>query len=272
MKIIPPGQPTDTYLRILVFGDYNSGKTSFAATFPAPLLIHCVTEGGYKTFETGQGNLFPVAPVGETHSAWVAGLQGAVRVSEDVSTNSQNIQRMAFNGTLPYQTIVIGGFSIIHGLVVSEAEKIHSGERNNFAKWGYLLNWITRIIQDFFNHPCNGIIEANLKEKRGDNGRVLGLMPDIDGKGCGRLLNAVDFGVYMQQINPGQFTGQIHQTGDVKTKKRFALALADHCSQVQNMSYDFFVEWLGLPNVMEADPNHPRCQPGVWPYKGHCHM
>ncbi len=268
MKMIAPNTPTDINLRLLVFGESGVGKTSFAGTFPSPLLIHCTTEGGWKTFATRNGSLFQVAEVGDTHSAWVNGIPGGVRISEDVSTLSRRIQQEAFAGTFPFKTVVVGGFSVIQRLVFAEAEKVY-GDRDRYKLLGYVLNWVLRVIQDFFNIPCHVIIEANLKQVY-SNDVLTGVTPDITGAGGRHIINSCDFGIFMEQ-NTGVVTGQLHPTNVTKTKKRFAPLLAKHTGPVRDISYDFFSEELGpnlIPDIRDADPNHPRCR-GVWPYAAH---
>lgn len=266
MAFIQAGQPLDVYLRILLFGKAGSGKTGIAGTFPAPLMIHASSEGGYKTFQQNNGtNLFPVELIGDRHQAWIQGANGGQKISDELSGVAQRL-----NTALsvppeyrPFKTVVVGGLSVIQRMFISEAMKRYPSEKHTQKMWGYVQNVMLKLTQEFFALPCHVILEANSKDIV-DDGRIRGYEPDLQGQGKNHVLNSVDLSMLVRQDMAGQVTGQIARSGETEIKKRFAAALGQHTLPIPQPSYDFFAEKLGLPAFPGVDPNHPRCR-GLWP-------
>jgi hypothetical protein len=58
--------------------------------------------------------------------------------------------------------------------------------------------------------------------------------------------------------------GSLQTTQRARTKVRLPALWSSE--DIQNPSYDWFQERLGLPDLPQIDPAHPRCQPGMWPW------
>lgn len=272
MQIIPAGgQARELWLRMVIWGGWKSGKTTLAASFPAPILIHPLVESGYDTVRRGQQYLCAVLPLGETHAMWMQG-KGGVPVSEELFAAVQSIYLGVKDGSMPYKTIVLGGFSMFQKLVIEEmdrrADSMRKGkEKDLYRKWGLVLEWATRMAHVLFTIPAHVIIELNQKERT--EGGLAVYEPDLAGQTQNIFLNDANVVVFQQATPIGYFT-HFRATPGAMAAPRFSELWGG--VPVQNCCYDYFADHLGLPPIWVADPFHPRCQPRAWPWDCHWHV
>lgn len=267
-----PGAPADKYLRVFLWGLWKSGKTVVSSTFPAPLFVHPFSEGGYGTFGGPYGSLFPYYALGINFNEWLASL-GGMKVSDELNNIVAELYTSLKMGTCPYQTIVLGGFSIIANMVYQEGAKLFTDSQK---QWGHLSAWSKTFTGMLFSLPMHVIVEVSAKEARKDRtGYVETLTPDISGQSKTMYLNSANVIAFQEVRGQGLFQTHFRPVvrknpADKKAEpKQYALAKSrfsqlDYPNPVVDCCYDHFAQPLGLPPLSVADPYHPRCQPGVW--------
>lgn len=274
---VPAGGTSKTYLRIMLWGSWKSGKTVFASTFPAPYFLHPASESGYDTFKdprTGQ-SLFPYYQLGLTHQEFIAGMGGR-SISEELNSQVAEIYARVKAGTCPYQTVVLGGFSVTCNNVWLEGVKRFPGERNTMKQWGYLSDWSKVFSEVLCSLPLHVIVEVNARTvKKSMTGWVEKVTPSLSGQTGEIYLNKSNVicfqeareGLYQTHFSPVQRRDPNDRKSEVQeyafATSRLA-ALKCYTSPVVNCSYDHLAGPLGLPPLTAVDPYHPRCQPGVW--------
>jgi hypothetical protein len=133
------------YIHMLLAGKISSGKTSFAATAPAPLFLGYAPEGGYETLEPPPHGKF------NTQLLWDPDVLPAVWAMEgmaDYFTAIAKLTEMAKTGKLPYRTLVFDSVSVYTQLVVSElAEKNPKNDpRQNYGSLGDAITLLVKRI------------------------------------------------------------------------------------------------------------------------------
>jgi hypothetical protein len=162
--------PDDNFVKIFVAGDFGTGKSRFASTFPTPAFVFdtdnkIVTYSG-KRFDYGQ---YPTSA-----SGWVeydkdtAAIAKAARAGEYKSVildSTTSLMELAMERAMqldPKRSVVGGPLWNVHYQIV----------RN-------LIEPKLRILR---NLPCNVLIIAHLKTLMNDDGAVIGYDPLLTGQ------------------------------------------------------------------------------------------
>jgi len=154
MREVVLGTGTATqYVRMLAAGKTSSGKTSFAATAPAPLFLSYAPEGGYETLEPPPYGKF------NTQLLWnpdVLPVIWAMDGMADYFKAVNTLTEMARNNTLKFGTLVFDSVSIYTQLVVSElAEK--NPKQDPRQNYGMLGDAITLLVKRIHALPMHVI-------------------------------------------------------------------------------------------------------------------
>lgn len=266
------GTPSPFYARLVTYGTPKAGKTTFAATWPAPVFIHPEMESGYDSIRLGGTHIFDTIRYGSTHHLWLDKVKGTRPVTEELDEIIQRLAVDLYNGKCPYKTLVFGAVSLVQGMVVSEAERLKSG---NMQVWGYVAQWMRRFVQSVCSLPVHVILELSADPVRKEEytGRVLRYEPQLSGKASGIVLHSVNATMFVQNLGGGQFMADMTERPYCHAEVRLRdlwmpqplRSPTDDWSR-DGLSYDFFAARLGLPPIWEADPNHPRNWPGFWPW------
>ncbi|MFA4974800.1 MAG: AAA family ATPase [bacterium] len=272
------------FLRIGVYGYPGSGKTFTSMTWPAPLLINPLAEGGHNTARHPDGS-FIVQPVviGSTHAAFLRDVPGSVSIKVELEQWIEYIYRAALMKQCPWQTIVLGGFSDIATMIYEQAEKEaqdaqkrRGGKEDKHRAWGDVLAWYNRTVHMLFSLPFHVIIEMGCKVTMDKDNRdqVATVEPDLSGRG-GKLVlpRELDMLIYTERNGSTFFTHFAPRVSKPVFYMKAPRFLAMSFQQpVQDCSYDVFAQALGLPPIWVCDPGHPRCQQGRWPWSVPWHV
>lgn len=264
------------WIRMVLWGTWKSGKSVLAASFPAPIFIHPVVESGYDSLriqwdsQAGQWTIpFDVVQLGQIGS----------RMSVEEELRSwllflrQHISADVFAGRRPqYQTIVIGGFSIIQKAVLQGIEQQLPGEKNVMRRFGKLASWAQELTQILFSIPAHVIIEVSASEYRPEGQKVgeraVYYEPEIVGQTKSVVLHDANLILFQEAVAGPRYLTRFQRTLEAKHVD-VRLHQLRGIGTVENVCYDLFAERLGLPPIWVADPAHPRCVLGQWPW--HCH-
>lgn len=167
----------DPYLKMLVYGRNKQGKTRFAATAPAPLLIDVNEKGSKSGRDVGpDAKVFPVA-------AW-----------EDLT----HVMWYLRKGNHEYESVIIDTITNMQHLcmrhVLGEAEDRDPNRPPSMPDrraWGQLSELMKPLIYDFRNLPMHVIFiaqERNIDdEETGTTERVPDLSPGVRGVAMGAV-------------------------------------------------------------------------------------
>ena len=263
------GQWSPVYMRQLIFGVPKSGKSTYCGTWPAPLMLHPVVESGYDTFRRPDGtNLFPHVKLGSEQHLWLAepaGKEKHTRVSDELRQWIRQLSIDLDKGTCPFQTIVLGGFTMLQSLVIAEGEKLKSGG-NKYATWDYVLKWSTELLQTLCTLPIHVIFECGADNVTKDVNAITAARPALSGKAYQNLLADVNVILWQECIGGRYFTAVSTGKSQVNGVR---FSFLNTPQPVENCCYDWFAQRLGLPPIYVVDPNHPRVlyngTPG-WPW------
>lgn len=257
------------YFRGFIYGEPKSGKTVFCGSWPAPLLIHPYSEGGYDTFLLPDGtNLFPHVQLGMEHHLWLQNYKGVKGktyrcASDELRAWIRVLSSQLDSGKCPYKTIVIGGFNVIQDMVYSEGEMYNPTDGQK--TWGYVARWATDLLQSLCNFPAHVIIEcgASVIDKDRKTGQAAKWAPSVSGKAYNSLLAAMNAIMFQQKETGPTFTTSVAPNSRYVSGTR--LAAIAYPQPIQNACYDTFAQPLGLPPIHVVDPSHPRVR-GMWPW------
>lgn len=146
MREIPLGTGVATqYVHMLVGGKISSGKTSFAATAPAPLFLASAKESGFETLEPPPHGKF------DTRLLWDPNVLPSVWAMEEMGDYFKAVQRlstMAASGKCPFRTLVFDSVSVYTQETVCElAEKNpKSDPRQNYGSLGEAITRLVKLI------------------------------------------------------------------------------------------------------------------------------
>jgi hypothetical protein len=162
--------PDDNYLKIFVAGDFGTGKSRFASTFPTPAFVFdidnkIVTYSG-KRFDYGQYALNAVGWVEfERDITVVAKAAKAGEYKSVILDSTTSLMELAMERAMqldPKRSVVGGPLWNVHYQIV----------RN-------LIEPKLRILRGL---PCNVLIIAHLKALMNDDGAIIGYDPLLTGQ------------------------------------------------------------------------------------------
>ena len=269
---VEQGTVSPFHFRLFIYGEPKVGKTAFCGSFPKPLLLHPKSESGYDTFRQPDGtNLFPKVELGLEQHLWLrekVGKESHRCVSQEIRTWTENLSVQLERGECPYQTIVIGGFNVIQDMILAEGNKISPGDGQK--AWGYVAKWAADFLQSLCNFPAHVIIEcgAAVVDKDRSTGRASKWAPAIAGKTYNSVLAATNLILWQEKDLAGRFMTYVSINPNSVNGSRL-YTLTQMPQPVPNACYDTFAQYLGLPPIYVADPQHPRViydgQP-QWPW------
>jgi hypothetical protein len=137
-------------IKILVVGDFGSGKSSFFSTFPSPGYVFDLDQHieGYqgKDFNYSQ---YPFTPAG-----WVAFEKEFKVVEKDVKKGK-------------YQTVILDSTTALIDLAMERALQLDPKREHNGPIWNVhyqiVKNLVAPKLRRFLTLPCNVLISAHLK-------------------------------------------------------------------------------------------------------------
>lgn len=169
--VIDSGAPPRE-IRALVVGPFKSGKTHFAATFPAPLFIADASEGGYKTLFEMPSELWwdpAVRP-----EVW------AIESFKDIGTQVlPRLESAAAAGKFKWRTIVFDPISIYSDRVLAEMQGANP-DRDNRQNYGDLAVHLRALLLRFHALPAHMLWLSHTKE--GEAGVELAIQGQMSGK------------------------------------------------------------------------------------------
>jgi hypothetical protein len=138
------GQATQ-YIHMLVGGKISSGKTSFAATAPAPLFFADAAEGGFETLEPAPHGKF------DLRMLWNPNELPAVWAMENMADYFKELTRLTElirTGKCSYRTLVFDSVSVYTQRVISElaAANPKSDPRQNYGMLGDAITLLVKRI------------------------------------------------------------------------------------------------------------------------------
>lgn len=150
--IIGSGQATK-YVHALIAGKVSSGKTTFAATAPAPIIFGDTAEGGFKTLEP--------PPHGKTDPRlfWdprVPPKVWAMDCMGDYFTGVKRLNEMVAVGKCPFKTLVFDSVSIFTQHTLNElATKMPNADKRQL--YGLLGDSVTSLVTKIHALPMHVI-------------------------------------------------------------------------------------------------------------------
>lgn len=145
------------YVRAIIAGGPASGKTSFAASAPDPLFISDAAEGGYKTIESMDPNLWWDPRKAPTVWAIENGLA-------DVPVLLARLEALKSSGKFPFKTVVLDPISIYAERILAELQMKEPG-KDNRQVYGDLANHLRVLLLRFHALPCNVLWLCHVKDK-----------------------------------------------------------------------------------------------------------
>ena len=133
--------PISNYLRVVVGGKPSSGKTSFAATAPAPLFFGDMSEGGFQTLDTMERDE-------RMRAFWwdakVAPVVWAMENMLEYRPALDKLRTMIAQKKCPFRTLVFDSLSIYGKRVLRE---LRTGDpkrdgRQNYGDLEYSIDWL----------------------------------------------------------------------------------------------------------------------------------
>lgn len=278
------------WLRLVLYGLAGTGKTMVGLTFPSPLLIGPRAEGGYGTAIHPDGSfLVMAAALGSSHAAFCRGA-GGTPISEEYLAWTDELYRVTIGAPVSWrmpdgtparrpQTLILSGFTDALALVFGEGEKVHvtepqkNGRKGDPQKaWDAPLAFTKRVMSCVNALPMHVIVELGARDVRSEDpskrGAIIGYKPDVPGQSANIIYRQADAILYQERAGTSYRT--VFRSSSTPTKLRHS-AFKNAPAQVENLSYDHFAAALGLPTLNQCDPEHPRCQPGRWPWSTHNH-
>jgi hypothetical protein len=141
------------YIHVLLGGKISSGKTTFAASAPAPLFFGDPTEGGYKVLEP--------PPKGKTDPRlfWDSRVKPDVWAMEcmaDYHTGIKRLNDMIAARKCPYKTLVFDSVSIYTQRVLAELDAKFSN-MDKRQRYGLLGDSVTSLVAKIHALPMHVI-------------------------------------------------------------------------------------------------------------------
>lgn len=172
MEIINTKDIKDQLPTIMVFGAGGSGKSTFAATFPKPLIVDF--EGGTKFFSKRGINVDTIQI-----KSWFA--------PEESAEFMKDIE--------PYETIVIDPVGVAMDMILEAPHVTRLKSRAGGMHWQEAKDTMKRFLDAVRKTGKNVVIVAHVEEKQ--DGDLIVKRPKIVTKLSEELFNMVDIVAYM---------------------------------------------------------------------------
>jgi hypothetical protein len=146
------------YIRMLAGGGSTAGKTHFAATFPKPLFISDLSEGGFNTLQSMNRDLWwdpKVAP--EVH---------AIEHWRDLLSELTKLEALA-SGKFPWKTVAMDAISIYAERVLVELKAAQPDIKDPRQYYGQLKDILAGLVQRVNRLPAHVIWLCHVTEDGG---------------------------------------------------------------------------------------------------------
>lgn len=142
--------PLNRALSVLVHADTKVGKTTFAATAPAPVLYLDV-EAAHRFIDRPKVFWDPISQAPPEVGEW----ELCVVVVRDYNYMVKAMEWLR-SGKHPFRSVVVDSISELQKRCKDQLKAV--GEEMNYKKWGALLDhmeWLVRSLRDLTEHPTN---------------------------------------------------------------------------------------------------------------------
>jgi len=182
-------------LKVLIYGDSGTGKTTWGALCPEPMILLTEPQGRQAiaaanpeaeiVFVRDYEHFY--ALLGEIqHARFVAG-RGKVSVTNDKGESE----------VIVFGSIIIDSLSDLHGMMVDHYKADEPGQRDSMQRWGQVQNTMKGVLGELRGLPTN-VVALCLACETGGEGEPRRTLPDLYGgmKGkAAQFFNAVGYSV-----------------------------------------------------------------------------
>lgn len=183
------------YLKVLVYGDSGSGKTTWAVRSPRPLVL--------LTEPQGKASIAAAAP--DARLLEVGDLEHALQVMEAAMRlplgTVEGQPCLVLADGAPIQTIVLDGLSDLHREAMDGMRKVGS-DGKEMPDWGRIQASMSRLLDALRDLPCNVVCTALTNDDLDDR-QQRRILPALYGQlktGVGQYFNAVG---YCEKVSAG---------------------------------------------------------------------
>jgi hypothetical protein len=145
--------PISKYIRVVIGGKPSAGKTSFAATAPAPLFLGDISEGGFQVLDTMERNP-------KLRSFWwdptVKPKIWALENRAELLPAIDRLKTMVAQRRCPFQSVVVDSLSILGRRIMRELRGDNPG-RDRRQDYGDLDYALDRIVAEMHTLPLHMI-------------------------------------------------------------------------------------------------------------------
>jgi phage nucleotide-binding protein len=220
MSIFKKYEPTDHFIKALVYGPSGSGKTVFSSTAPKPVIL------------SAEAGLLSLAGRSDVDYAVI---------------NSMDDLKLAFlelkKGT-EYKTIVIDSITEINEVIKASIER-RTGKKMQLQDWGELAKQIRDLLRAYRDLPYHVIFIAQ-EEVEKDEDRIVKYVPQLNGKSKDAIAYFMDVVGYTYIDKLGAHKITVAPNEKLLTKSRMPSLLADTPTD--------FSEWIAMLKTEATTP------------------
>lgn len=208
MATIAPVAVNTPYLKVLIYGEPGTGKTTFAGTAPSPLVIDV---------ERGSRSLLNVDnPVDVMEFVSIKQVEGAVQLLKDGNSNFDK-----------YETIVMDSITEMQArLIDQQLRELGGGAPVYKADWGvYGANTqrLRMLVSSFRDIPKNLICTAHAKTEKDDQTGLTRMAPALTPALLKTVTGTFDIVAYLRINAKGERVLRVQPSKTVLAKSRLAL-------------------------------------------------
>lgn len=187
-------EPTDVFLKAVVYGPSGAGKTFFGSTAPKPI------------FASAEGGLLSISDK-KPEYAEIKSLKDLMDLLHWLKTQPHD-----------YETVVIDSITEINELI-KEGIKQRTGKAMQIQDWGELAEKVIGILRGFRDLPMHVIFVAQESYDKDDQA-VIRVTPDLNGKAADRICYFMDIVAYLYMDKDGTRKILAKESAKYPTKAR----------------------------------------------------
>jgi len=205
-RISPVHEGSGT-LKVLIYGDPGTGKTTFAATAPKPLIID--VERGTRVL-ADRGNEVDV-------------LEYVSMVQVEKAIEYLKAGSHAFD---KYDTIVLDSISELQKRLIDDQLKVLGGKGNapvykaDWGVYGENTQRLRMLLSAFRDIPKNLVCTAHAKVEKDDQTGFLVSRPDLTPKLAATVAGIFDIVAYIKRTGKGEYVLRVRPSNTVLAKSR----------------------------------------------------